>query len=48
MQFRAEAFNIANHPNFEHVNASLGAGAYGRVTTAGDPRNLEFAIKISY
>ena len=47
-QFRAEAFNVANHPNFESVDTALGSGAYGQVTSAGDPRILEFAIKIIY
>jgi len=47
-QFRAEAFNIANHPNFESVQTGLGAGNYGQVTSAGDPRILEFALKVMF
>ena len=47
-QFRAEAFNVANHPNFKSVDTALGSGAYGQVTSAGDPRILEFAMKIIY
>jgi hypothetical protein len=39
---------VANHPNFESVDTALGSGAYGQVTSAGDPRILEFAIKIIY
>jgi hypothetical protein len=45
MQFRAEAFNVANRPNFEAVDTSLGDASYGQVTSAGDPRILEFALK---
>ncbi len=47
-QFRAEAFNVANKPNFESVDTGLGDGEYGQVTSAGDPRILEFALKLSY
>jgi hypothetical protein len=47
-QFRAEAFNVANHPNFENVSTGLGSGSYGQLTSAGDPRILEFALKVMY
>jgi hypothetical protein len=47
-QFRAEAFNVANHPNFVNVDTGLGDGSYGQVTSAGDPRILEFAAKILF
>lgn len=47
-QFRAEAFNVANHPNFRNVDTGFGDGSYGQVTSAGDPRILEFAIKVIY
>ena len=47
-QFRAEVFNVFNHPNFEGVVTGVGNGSYGQVTSAGDPRILEFALKLSY
>lgn len=47
-QFRAEAFNIANHSNFQAVDTGLGDGSYGQVTSAGDPRIMEFALKLMY
>lgn len=47
-QFKAEAFNVANHPNFKAVDTSLGDASYGQVTSAGDPRILEFALKMMF
>lgn len=47
-QFRAEAFNLANHPNFKNVDTGVGSGSYGEVTNAGDPRILEFALKLIF
>lgn len=47
-QFRAEAFNFVNHPNFKSVSTGLGSGNFGAVTSAGDPRIMEFALKLIY
>jgi hypothetical protein len=47
-QLRAEAFNIANHPNFDAVSTGLGSGNFGAVTGARDPRILEFAGKFVF
>jgi hypothetical protein len=48
MEFRAEAFNVANHPNFNNISTSLGSGNFGQVTSSRDPRILEFALKLLY
>lgn len=46
--FRAECFNIFNITNFNAVSTSLGAGNFGQVTTAHDPRIFEFALRFEF
>jgi outer membrane receptor protein involved in Fe transport len=46
-QFRAEIFNIFNHTNFSNPDGGFSDGptAFGRITSAGDPRLVQFALK---
>jgi len=48
VQFRAEAFNFLNHPNFGNVDTSIGSGTYGQVTSSRDPRELEFSARVTF
>ena len=45
IQFRAEAFNATNTPYFGSPNATVGTPAFGQISSAGTPRNLQFGLK---
>jgi hypothetical protein len=48
LQFRAESFNIANHPNFELPIADLASSDFGRILEAGPARLTQFALKVLF
>lgn len=50
LQFRAESFNLFNRVNFETsgVNSTVSAPSFGAISTANDPRILQFALKYSF
>lgn len=48
LQFRAEAFNLFNRPNFSAPVSSLNSPAFGKIQTAGDARELQFALKVIF
>ena len=48
VQFRAEAFNVFNHTNFDTVGTSFGFSSFGRVTAVRDPRILQLALKLYF
>jgi hypothetical protein len=48
LEFRAEAFNALNHSNPGNPNTTLGNANYGKVTSALDPRILEFALRLKF
>jgi hypothetical protein len=43
VEFRAEATNVLNHTNLTNPGATLGA-SFGRITTAADPRIMQFSL----
>jgi hypothetical protein len=49
VQFRAEAFNILNHPQFGPPDTNLGDGTTGIVSQqVNNPRELQFALKVLF
>ena len=54
LQFRAEFFNVWNHTQFignsalNGISRNLGAGDFGKVTGAYDPRTIQLALKLSF
>jgi hypothetical protein len=45
-QFRGELFNIFNHPNFGTPNLNIQSSTAGAITSAYDPRSIQFALKL--
>ncbi|MEO8660810.1 MAG: carboxypeptidase-like regulatory domain-containing protein [Bryobacteraceae bacterium] len=48
VQFRTEFFNVFNHTNFSGVSTTYGSGNFGAVTSALDPRIMEFSLRFQY
>jgi hypothetical protein len=48
LEIRAEAFNLLNTPPLGNPNAVLGAANFGTITTAGDPRVIQLAVKLQF
>jgi hypothetical protein len=47
-EFRAEVFNVTNTPPLNDPNGSFGSAAFGTITSAGNPRDFEFAGKFRF
>jgi len=48
LEARAEGFNVINHANFNAPSGNLSSATFGRITSAGDPRILQFALKLHF
>ncbi len=48
LQFRAEAFNLLNHANLDLPDIFVGSPTLGRISSAQNPRRVQFGIKLLY
>ncbi len=48
LQFRAQFFNIFNHPSFNGVDTGFESGSFGQVVGARDPRITQFGLELSF
>jgi hypothetical protein len=45
LQFRAEFFNVLNRANFSLPDNFVGSPTFGQISSAGDPRRVQFGLK---
>ena len=48
MEVRAEVFNLTNTPPLGAPNGVFGSAAFGTITSAGDPRVIQLALKFAF
>jgi hypothetical protein len=48
LQFRLDPYNSLNHPNFNLPGRILGAANFGVISSAADPRELQWAVKLLF
>jgi hypothetical protein len=48
IQFRAESFNVMNHPNLGLPVNDLVSSNFGRILEAGPPRLMQFGLKFLF
>jgi len=48
-QFRWDAFNVTNHPNFANPSSNVDGGNFGVITgTNGNPRIFQGALRVTF
>ena len=47
-QFRAEFYDAPNHLSWQGVGNTLGNANFGQITSATDPRTLQFGLRLDF
>jgi hypothetical protein len=48
LEVRAEIFNLTNTPPLGAPNTTVGGAAFGTISSAGDPRIVQLAVKVIF
>lgn len=48
LRFQADIFNAFNRTNFRDLESNRSAAAFGTISTAGPPRNIQFGLKLIF
>jgi hypothetical protein len=48
IQFRAEAFNIFNHAQFNSPDSNINHSTFGQILSTADPRILQLALRFQF
>ena len=49
LKFRADAFNVFNHPTFGTQNSDITSGSFGQISyTSSSPRVAQFALRLEF
>jgi hypothetical protein len=48
LEFRAEFYNMPHHFSYFGVATTVGAANFGQVTSANDPRTLQFGLRFAF
>ncbi len=48
VDLRLEAFNAFNNVNFSNPNTTFGNASFGQITSAGDPRIMQIAVRYGF
>ena len=48
MQVRIDLFNAFNNVNYGNPGSTFGAATFGRISSAGDMRRMQFGVKLIF
>jgi len=48
LQFRADFINAFNHPNYQAAQTDRSNSAFGTISSAYPPRNIQFSMKLAF